>query len=149
MNDPEMMETFHRHMRSILENDRETYRDTVVEDLTLYEWWVTPHRLEGIPFHEFMMETNARKGSVFGAQGDPGGKTRFDYANLKVQQYADAAIISYSLLISTTQNDVVTVASHNENRVLVKLDSKWKIVHVHKSPDWNAPHVPPYDRINS
>jgi len=147
MNNPEILETFHKHMLSILENDQDTYRQTVVEDLTLYEWWVTPHRIEGIPFHEFMMDANARKGSVFGVESEPGGKTRFDYANCKVQQFGDTAIISYSLLISTTQDDEVHVVSHNESRVMIKLDGTWKVVHVHKSPDWNAPHIPPNDRI--
>jgi len=35
----------------------------------------------------------------------------------------------------------VKVASHNESRVMVKQKGKWKIVHVHKSPAWQAPHV--------
>ena len=147
MTNPEVMEAFHRHMRSILENDQETYRKTVVEDMTLYEWWVTPHRLDGIPFHEFMMDAHSQKGSVFGVEGEPGGATRFDYSNLKVQQFGDAAIVSYSLLVSTTHQEGVRVVSHNESRVMVKMGGDWKIVHVHKSPDWNAPHMPPDEWI--
>ncbi len=148
MSDPEVLKTFYRHMQSILENDQETYHETVMEDLTLYEWWVTPHRLDGIPFHDFMMEANDKKGSVFGVEGDPEGSTRFDYANLKVQQYDRTAIVSYSLLISSTDKDgKVNVASHNESRILVKVVDDWKVVHVHKSPDWNAPHTPPTGRI--
>ncbi|MFN2216237.1 MAG: nuclear transport factor 2 family protein [Anaerolineales bacterium] len=146
MDDPQLLETFYRHMQSILENDQDTYRDTVIDEMTLYEWWVTPHRIEGIPFHEFMMDVNARKGSVFGVEGKPGAQTRFDYANLKVQQFGDAAVISYSLLVTSNPDDNVQVVSHNESRVLVKVDGKWKVIHVHKSPDWNAPHLPPSDR---
>ena len=146
MDDPQLLETFYRHMQSILENDQDTYRDTVIDEMTLYEWWVTPHRIEGIQFHEFMMDVNARKGSVFGVEGKPGAQTRFDYANLKVQQFGDAAVISYSLLVTSNPDDNVQVVSHNESRVLVKVDGKWKVIHVHKSPDWNAPHLPPSDR---
>jgi Calcium/calmodulin dependent protein kinase II association domain len=36
----------------------------------------------------------------------------------------------------------VKVDSHNESRVIVKLNGTWKIVHVHKSPSWQAPHIP-------
>jgi hypothetical protein len=36
----------------------------------------------------------------------------------------------------------VKVVSHNESRVIVKQDGKWKVVHVHKSPAWQAPHIP-------
>ena len=146
MDDPQLLETFYRHMQSILENDQDTYRDTVIDEMTLYEWWVTPHRIEGIPFHEFMMDVNARKGSVFGVEGKPGAQTRFDYANLKVQQFGDAAVISYSLLVTSNPDDNVQVVSHNESRVLVKLDGKWRVIHVHKSPDWNAPHLPPSNK---
>ena len=146
MNDPEVMEGFVTHMNSILENDRDTYRKTVAEDLTLYEWWVVPHRLDGIPFHEFMMDTSERQGSVFGVDGEPGGTIRFDYSNLKIQRYGNTAIISYTLLISTTKKDGVQVVSHNESRVMIKMDGIWKVVHVHKSPDWNTPHTPPIDR---
>ena len=143
MSDPEIVEFLHKHLRAIQENDLEAYRESVVEDLSLYEWWITPHRLEGIPFHEFMMGVNARKGTVFGADGSPASETRFDLANLQIQRYGDTAIASYTLLISSVEPEGVRVRSHNESRVLVKLEDSWKVVHVHKSPTWMAPHMPP------
>ena len=57
------------HLQSIQENDIQTYQETTAEDLTLYEWWITPHRIDGLPFHEFMMTSNAERGTVFGAEG--------------------------------------------------------------------------------
>ena len=143
MNDPEILEFFYRHMQSIQDNDLRAYRNTVSQDLSLYEWWVTPHRLDGVPFHEFMMSANARRGTVFGVDGDASTKTRFDYANMQVQRYADTAILSYTLLVSSASPQGVQVSSHNESRVLVNLDGKWKVVHVHKSPAWGAPHMSP------
>lgn len=142
MNDPEILEFFYDHMQTILDNDVRAYRATVSEDLSLYEWWVTPHRLDGVPFHEFMMNANARRGTVFGVEGSTSSEIRFDYANLQVQRYADTAILSYTLLVSSATPAGVTVSSHNESRVLVKMDAGWKVVHVHKSPAWNAPHMP-------
>jgi ketosteroid isomerase-like protein len=130
------------HLQAIQNNDVETYTKTTAEDLTLYEWWVTPHRLDGLPFHEFMMEANAERGAVFGAEGEgQDSSTRFDLANLHIQRYEDTAIASYTLLISTALPEGVRVASHNESRVMVKMAGRWKVVHCHKSPSWQAPHV--------
>lgn len=140
--DQEVHEFLLKHLQGIMNNDIDSYHETTVDDLTLYEWWVTPHRLDGLPFHEFMMTSNAERGSVFGAE-DKGyqAQSRFDLANLHIQRYGDTAIASYTLLISTALPGGVKVASHNESRVMVKISSVWKVVHVHKSPAWSAPHV--------
>lgn len=142
--DDEIHDFLLRHLQGIQQNDIPNYHETTAEDLTLYEWWVTPQRLDGLPFHEFMMTANAQRGSVFGAE-DKGQKaeSRFDLANLHIQRYGDTAIASYTLLISTALPEGVKVAAHNESRVIVKLDGAWKVVHVHKSPAWQAPHVQP------
>ena len=143
MHDPEIHAFLLKHLQSIQENDLETYHATTGEDLTLYEWWVTPQRIDGLPFHDFMMTGNARRGTVFGAEETAGGETRLDLANLHIQRYGDTAIASYTLLVSTETSQGVRVASHNESRVMIKLDGAWKVVHVHKSPAWQAPHLPP------
>ncbi len=137
--DQEIQEFLLKHLGGIMSNDIASYHETTSEDLTLYEWWVTPHRLDGLPFHEFMMTSNASRGTVFGAQEK--GETRFDFSNLINQRYGDMAIASYTLLISTALLEGVKVAAHNESRVIVKLNGEWKVVHVHKSPAWPAPHV--------
>ena len=137
--DQEIQEFLLKHLGGIMSNDIASYHETTSEDLTLYEWWVTPHRLDGLPFHEFMMTSNASRGTVFGAQEK--GRTRFDLSNLLIQRYGDTAIASYALLISTALPEGVKVAAHNESRVIVKLNGEWKVVHVHKSPTWPAPHV--------
>lgn len=142
MSDEEIIEFLKKHLVSIQENDTNTYHETTGKDLTLYEWWVTPHRIDGLPFHEFMMASNAERGTVFGAEGKGKTTTRLDLSNLHIQRYGDAAIASYTLLISTADTEGVKVASHNESRVMVRLDGAWKVVHVHKSPAWQAPHIP-------
>jgi hypothetical protein len=141
MTNDEIIAFLKKHLQSIQENDIKTYAETTAEDLTLYEWWITPHRIDGLPFHEFMMSSNAEHGTVFGAEGNAKSPTRFDLSNLHIQNYGDTAIASYTLLISTATPDGVTVASHNESRVIVKQDDAWKVVHVHKSPAWQAPHI--------
>lgn len=142
--DEEIRDFLLRHLQAVQENDLAAYRATTAEDLTLYEWWVTPHRLDGIPFHEFMMSANAARGTVFGAEDvTEKARTRFELSNLYIQRYGDTAVASYTLLVSTATPGGVNVAAHNESRVIVKLDGAWKIVHVHKSPAYAAPHVQP------
>jgi hypothetical protein len=147
MSDTSEIETFLRqHLDGIYRSDLDSYHRSTVEDLTLYEWYVTPHRIDGIPFHDFMMTESARTGTIFSSDSEPGeGETafRFDLANLKIQRYGETAIASYTLLTTTSSPDGIKVASHNESRVMVRFGESWKIVHVHKSPSWQAPHMPP------
>jgi len=144
--DPEIYHFLHNHLQSIMDNEIKKYHESTSEDLTLYEWFVTPHRIDGIPFHDFMMESNSSKGTVFGSEvvtdeSEKSLSTRFDLANLQIQRYGDTAIASYTLLLSTIHTSGVKVIAHNESRVIVKLGGNWKVVHVHKSPAWQAPHI--------
>lgn len=141
--DDEIRDFLLKHLMSIQNNDTQTYRETTAEELSLYEWWVTPHRIDGLPFHEFMMSSNAERGTVFGADVQQRAESRLDLANLMIQRYGDTAIASYTLLTSTALPSGVQVMAHNESRVMVKLGGEWKVVHVHKSPAWPAPHVQP------
>jgi hypothetical protein len=141
--DEEVREFLMRHLKAIQENDTAAYHETTAADLSLYEWWITPHRIEGLPLHEFMMDSNAARGTVFGSDVQQRAATRFDLANVSIQRYGDTAIASYTLLVSTALPEGVQVASHNESRVMVRQAGAWKVVHVHKSPTWSAPHVAP------
>lgn len=141
--DQEVHDFLLKHLNAIQENDIAAYRETSVPELTLYEWWITPHRIDGLPFHEFMMASNASRGTVFGSEAKQRAETRLDLANLSIQRYGDTAVASYTLLVSTALPDGVQVVSHNESRVIIKQGGKWKVVHVHKSPAWVAPHVAP------
>ena len=143
--DPEILAFLMDHLKGIYANDLSSYHKTTHPELSLYEWWVTPHRIDGLPFHDYMMEANARLGSVFGLdpQTDIYPDPRFDLANLLIQRYGDTAIASYTLLTSRTTSDGVFVRAHNESRVMIKFQQGWQIMHVHKSPAWNAPYQPP------
>jgi hypothetical protein len=141
--DQEVYDFLMRHLMSVQTNDIAAYHETTAPELSLYEWWVTPNRIDGLPFHEFMMTSNAQSGTVFGSDVGQKAETRFDLSNLHIQRYGDAAIASYTLLTSTSLPDGVQVLAHNESRVMVKQNRQWKVVHVHKSPAWPAPHVQP------
>ncbi len=140
-----------RHLQSIFDADVEGYQATTVPELTLYEWYITPHRIDGLPFHEFMMAESQREDSAaFALDPQPNDPTpsgrvrlRFDLANYHEQVYEGVAVCSYTLLISKGAAEGVKLFSYNESRVLIPAGDSWKVVHVHKSPSWNASFQPP------
>jgi ketosteroid isomerase-like protein len=123
-------DTLHRHLESVFSRDVDTYRETTAADLSLYEWFVAPHRMDGLDFHLFMISQNwAAAGEDF----------RYDLWEPRLQLYGDTAIVSYTFQLTLCNDGVMSHRSHNESRVLVKQDGRWLIVHVHKSPAWQAP----------
>lgn len=143
----EPREFLERHLQGIFDNDIAAYPASTIPDLTLYEWYVTPQRIEGLPFHEFMLLETSREdnpGTPLDPKGASGGtgRQRFDLANYHEQRFGDTVICTYTLLISRSSSAGVDVASVNETRVLVLMDGGWRVVHVHKSPSWKAPFQP-------
>ena len=129
----EIWDFLHRHIQSIFTKDAATYEATTAEDLSLYEWFITPHRQDGLDFHFFMIDH-----SWAGTEGD----FRYDLWEPRLQLYGDTAVISYTFMLSIATEAGIKHRTHNESRVLIKGDDGWKIVHVHKSPTWKAPHEP-------
>ena len=129
----EIWDTLHRHLDSIFAGDSKTYAETTAQDLSLYEWWVTPHRQDGLDFHKFMID-NRWSGA--------GDKWRYDLLEKRCQRYGDTAIVSYTFMLSIASESGIKHQMHNESRVLVKLDGVWKVVHVHKSPAHKLPREP-------
>ncbi|MEN2982514.1 MAG: nuclear transport factor 2 family protein [Thermus sp.] len=113
------------HLKSIYEGDVEGYRATTHEELSLYEWFVTPHRLDGLPFHLFMTERRWATG---------GRPYRIDLLEKRLQRYGDVAIFSYTLLLTVEGEEGLRHRTVNESRVAVRFPEGWKVVHVHKSP---------------
>jgi len=152
----EVREFLEKHLQGIFAYDLPHYAATTVPELGLYEWYITPHRIDGIPFHDFLMTEAARAGAtpltgegLLDNQAQPPAqpaRARFDLANYREQLYGDTAIASYTLLVSSSTGAGVTVHSYNESRVMVRFAEGWKVVHVHKSPSWNAPFQPPSNR---
>lgn len=120
-----------RHLRSIFACDSETYRQTTSEDLSLYEWFVTPHRQDGLDFHFFMID--------HGWAGDE-GDLRYDLLERRLQLYGEpgepgeTAIATYTFMLTRVANGSITHRTHNESRVLIRFEDGWRVVHVHKSP---------------
>lgn len=115
----------HQHLQSIFTRDAAAYQATTAEDLSLYEWFITPHRQDGLDFHRFMIEH-----SWAGTDTD----FRYDLWEPRLQRYGNTAIVTYTFMLTTATAAGVRHRTHNETRVLVKGDDGWKVVHVHKSP---------------
>jgi hypothetical protein len=130
----EIWEYLHRHLRSIFTRDVETYRATTGNDLSLYEWFVAPHRQDGLDFHFFMIEH-----AWAGTDGD----FRYDLLEPRLQLYGDTAVVSYTFMLTTSSAEGIRHTLHNESRVLVRREGIWQVVHVHKSPAWRAPRQEP------
>jgi hypothetical protein len=131
----EIWDFLHRHLQSIFTQDAATYRATTSEELSLYEWFVTPHRQDGLDFHFFMIEHGWA-----GTSGD----FRYDLLEPRLQLFGNSAIVSYTFMLTIAGPDGISHRSHNESRVLVKGEKGWQVVHVHKSPAWQAPREPDY-----
>ena len=126
----EIWSTLDKHLHSVFANDLETYQETTSDDLSLFEWFVTPHRQDGLDFHLFMLGHNWS-----GADTD----FRFDLLEPRLQLYGNTAVVSYTFMLTIAKNGTLEHRTHNESRVLVKFDNGWKVVHVHKSPSWKTP----------
>src|SRR5690606_40397492 len=98
---------------------------TTAADLSLYEWFITPHRQDGLDFHLFMIEH-----SWAGTESD----FRYDLWEPRLQRYGNTAIVTYTFMLTTATAAGVRHRTHNETRVLIKGDGGWQVVHVHKSP---------------
>ncbi|MCS7233059.1 MAG: nuclear transport factor 2 family protein [Synergistetes bacterium] len=114
-----------RHLKSIYDGDWTTYEATTSSDLAIYEWFVTPHRLDGLPFHRFMIERS------WATRGKP---YRIDLLDKRLQVYGNTAIFSYTLLLTVVEEGELKHRTINETRVAIRFPEGWKIVHVHKSP---------------
>ena len=128
----EIWNTVERHLESILSRDSATYEQTTSKDLSLYEWFVVPHRQDGLPFHLFMIEH-----SWAGTDAE----FRYDLWEPRLQLYADTAIVSYTFTLTIAKDGSISHRTHNESRVLIRDEEGWKVVHVHKSPAWLAPYM--------
>ncbi len=126
----EIWQALRAHLDTVYSGDAAGYAASVTSDLSLYEWFVTPHRQDGVDLHLFMIDHGWA-----GTQGE----WRYDLLEPKLQLYGEAAIVSYTLMLTVSRPGGLSHRTHNESRVLVKQDGRWKVAHVHKSPAWRAP----------
>ena len=122
----ELMDVLLKVLESAPAGDIETYRKHTAEDLSCFEWYVHPYRIDGYDFHLNLIEANGKSPVK--------AKRRFDILSPRFQVYGDTAIVTYNLLATTSVESENSFHSFNETRVFVRADGGWKMVHFHKSP---------------
>ena len=134
-----IMDVLDRNLQSIWDGDVETYRATTAADVSFFEWYISPQRIDGIDFH--LRELRVHSAVVSGGAGSGehgGGRIEHEVLQPRVQVYGDTAIVTYTLMIRAVSGDGVVHKSHNETRVFYNFGTasapEWKLVHCHKSP---------------
>jgi hypothetical protein len=127
-----ILEVLDRNLQSIWDGDEETYRATTADDVSFFEWYICPQRIDGLDFH--LRELRVHKDIV----GGGGSRVEHEILQPRVQVYGSTAIITYTLLIRAVSEIGVVHKSHNETRVFHDFGTadapQWKLVHCHKSP---------------
>ncbi len=111
-------------LKAMYTADPEIHRKHCAADMSSFEWYIAPYRIDGVDFHLRLIEA--------GGNGDP---SQLDILTPRVQVYGNTAIINYTLLKTVvTETAPPQFSTINETRVFVKLEGTWKMVHLHKSP---------------
>ena len=120
----EVLEITRQMLDAMYTANPQVHRRHSAEDMSSYEWYIAPQRIDGLDFHLRLIE-----------DGGNGGASSLDMLTPRVQVYGDTAIVSYTLLKTTlSETAPPQFSTMNETRVFVKLDGIWKMVHLHKSP---------------
>jgi hypothetical protein len=130
-----IMEVLERNLRSIWEGDVVAYRETTSENLSFFEWYISPQRIDGLDFH--LRELRVHK-QVLGGAPEEGGRIEHEILQPRIQDFGATVVVTYTLLIRAVNESGVVHKSHNETRVFHNFGtddaSEWKLVHCHKSP---------------
>ncbi len=120
----EVLEITRQMLDAMYSADPKVHRKHSAEDMSSYEWYIAPQRIDGLDFHLALI-----------TGGGNGTSSRLDMLTPRVQVYENTAIVNYTLLKTTLDKDAPPqFSTMNETRVFVKLDEVWKMVHLHKSP---------------
>jgi len=134
-----ILDVLDRNLQSIWDGDQKAYRATTAEDVSFFEWYISPQRIDGLDFH--LRELRVHRDVVSGRAGSgQGGESRVEHEILqpRVQVYGDTAIVTFTLMIRAVSGAGVVHKSHNETRVFHNFGMadapRWMLVHCHKSP---------------
>ena len=120
----EVLEITRQMLDAMYSGNPDVHRKHSAEDMSSYEWYIAPQRIDGLEFHLALI--------AGGGNGEP---SRLDMLTPRVQVYGDTAIVNYTLLKTTlTETAPPEFSTMNETRVFVKMSGVWKMMHLHKSP---------------
>ena len=131
-----LLDLLDRSLQTIWEGDADTYARLTADDVSFFEWYISPQRIDGLDFH--LREILVHRAAVGGSDNAAGLRIEHEILQPRIQVYGDTAILSYTLFVRAVQGGRVQHFSHNESRVFHNFGSAdapdWKLVHCHKSP---------------
>lgn len=134
-----ILDVLDRNLQSIWDGDTEAYRATTAEDVSFFEWYISPQRIDGIDFH--LRELRVHRAVVSGGvdpSEDRESRIEHEILQPRVQVYGATAIVTFTLMIRAVSGAGVAHKSHNETRVFHNFGTAeapgWRLVHCHKSP---------------
>ncbi len=120
----EVLEITGRMLQAMYTADPEVHRRHCAEDMSSFEWYIAPYRIDGPDFHLRLIE-----------RGGNGESSQLDMLTPRVQVYGETAIVNYTLLKTVfAEAGPARFSTMNETRVFVRIEGIWKMVHLHKSP---------------
>ena len=127
-----VLDVLDRNLRSIWDGDVDAYQATTSEDVSFYEWYISPQRIDGLDFH--LRELRVHRDVV----APDAARIEHEILQPRVQVYGETAIVTYTLLVRVEGEKGIEHRSHNETRVFHDFGTEsapeWKLVHCHKSP---------------
>lgn len=131
-----LLDILDRSLQSIWDGDPDAYAALTAADVSFYEWYISPVRIDGLDFH--LREILVHRAAVGGGD-DTDVHIEHEVLQPRIQVYGDTAIISYTLFVRAVQGGRVQHLSHNESRVYHNFGDAddapdWRLVHCHKSP---------------
>ena len=131
-----LLQLLDRSLQTIWDGDADAYAALTAEDVSFFEWYISPQRIDGLDFH--LREILVHRAAVGGAGDVADLHIEHEILQPRIQIYGDTAIISYTLFVRAVQGGRVQHLSHNETRVFHNFGDAdtpdWKLVHCHKSP---------------
>jgi len=131
----EVLDATRRLLESVYRQDVEYYRAHSAEDMSAYEWFIAPGRIDGVDFHLHLTASGGMTGVS--------EQARVDLIAPRVQivgAAGDVAVVTFTLLVTYPGADSgggrgkPTFYTDNQTRVLVKDGDLWEMVHFHRSP---------------
>ena len=128
----DLLELVHRSLQCIWDGDTEAYRTLTAEDVSFYEWYISPQRIDGLDFHLREIAVHAQV-----LAGDTGQ----DRVRNSTAPHPAIRWHRYSLLyLARPSNQRSWGQTHIAQRepglpqFRHSQRALWKLVHCHKSP---------------
>ncbi len=132
----QLLDLLDRSLQAIWDGDAESYAALTAEDVSFFEWYIAPQRIDGLDFH--LREIQVHRQAVSGAGKDEPVRIEHEILQPRIQVYGHTAILTYTLFLRVMRNGSLQHLSHHETRVFYNFGDaqtpQWKLVHCHKSP---------------